>query len=129
MITIKTPTRIVTIVMFGVTADGYIDGIDYSSDYIGSLFDANLHVCDCEDAEHTYHADDETAQWWYDRCREMEAHERRVSQLTPAQRDRFRAAVESEHTYSCDAEDEPVRGNELLDRLFGAEDEDESATA
>jgi hypothetical protein len=54
----------------------------------------------------------------------MEVLNDRVSQLTTAQRAEYDAAVEAEHTYSCDAEDEPARGHELLDRLLGAEDED-----
>ena len=122
--TIKTPTRTVGITMTGVTGEGYDDGIDYSRDYIGNLVDDNLHACDCEDAEHTYHADDETAQWWLDHCREMEGHNDRVSQLTAEQRAEYDAAAEAEGTYSCDAEDQPSCGNELLDRLFGNEDEE-----
>ena len=58
----------------------------------------------------------------------MEAHNDRVSQLTTEQREEYDAAVKAEHTYDCDAEDEPGSGNELLDRLFGVE-EDEAATA
>jgi hypothetical protein len=110
--------------MTGVTSEGYDDGIDYSRDYIGNLSDTNLKDCDCEDAEHTYHADDETAQWWIDHCREMEAHNDRVSQLTTEQRAEFDASADAEGTYSCDVEDQPSCGTELLDRLFGNEDEE-----
>jgi hypothetical protein len=109
--------------MIGVTAEGYNDGIDYSSDYIGNLADPNLKRCNCADTEHTYHADEETATWWMEHCREMAEHNNRVSQLTTKQRKEYDKVAESEGTYSCDAEDEPSRGNELLNRLFGAEDE------
>ena len=122
MTTIKTPTRVVEITMTGLTSDDLCDGIDYSRDYIGNLSDPNLKQCDCDDAEHTYHADDETATWWRTHCTEMEVLNDRISQLTPEQRAAHDAAAEAEGTYHCDAEDEPGNGHELLDRMLGAEE-------
>jgi hypothetical protein len=122
MTTIRTPSRTLEISMTEVTADGYDDGIDYSSEYIGNLADPNLHECDDDDCDLIgighYHADDETADWWVDHCRETESVNDRVAELSPKQHAIWIDAAESEGIYSRDAEDQPAAANELLDRLF-----------
>ena len=123
MTTLRTPTRTIEIAMTGVTPEGYDNGIDYSSDYIGNLADPNLHECpsgDCNlDGVGHYHCDDKTADWWITHCRAMEVHNDRVAGLPEAQREEFRAVAESESTYNVDAEDQPAAGDALLERLFG----------
>ena len=124
MTTLSTPTRTVEITMTGVTSDGVDNGVDYSSDYIGNLSDPNLRECSNDacalDGTSHYHCDDESADWWVDHCLAMEYHNDRVSQLTVAQREEFRAAAEDEGTYNVDIEKQPSAGEALLDRLFGA---------
>jgi hypothetical protein len=114
MTTIKTPTRIVTISMTGVTSEGYDDGIDYSTDYIGNLVGSDggssgLTRCDCETDEtcppHSWHADDETAQWWIDHCEMVESNDNRLSQLSETARAAFDAWAEENGVYNNDVED------------------------
>jgi len=118
MVTIKTPTRTVEITMTTTNSDGTV-GLDYASDYIGNLSDANLKPCDCSDAEHTYHADDDAAQWWIDHCAAHEDMNNRVAGLTGGQQERFRAEAEAQHTFDVDAEQQPGAGMALMDELFG----------
>lgn len=110
--TIKTPTRTVTITMTSATADGYDDGIDYSCDYIGNLVGSDggssgLTRCDCspERDDHSWHADDDTADWWVEHCRTAESNEDRLRGLSERQRAAFDSWADAEHVYDLDIDD------------------------
>jgi hypothetical protein len=120
MTTLKTPTRIVELSLTSTNSDGTI-GIDWSSDYIGntSAPENDLSPCDCTDAEHSYHCDDDTADWWIEQCRAQQEHDDALAELSEAQRAEFDEEVEARHTYDVDMEQQPGAGMALMQELFG----------
>ena len=112
MITIKTPTRTVEITMTAATAEGYDGGICYASDYIGNLVGGDggasgLTPCDCPDGcpEHTWHSDDETADWWTEHCRTAESNADRLQSLKANRRAAFDEWAQDMGVYDLDIDD------------------------